>query len=245
MRSWTYHLDRKSDDGVGTLYQEAPCVAARCARADAGQTAHPTLTETPSVATGGMLLGSVDNAKACMGVVVDADPPSYRPAVEGLTCCSCGKSFTSKQGLRTHVRQVHELQKYGKNWTPVPSADSSLKCAECGRLFRDAEALFQHTVAKHQGATSASSSGSSRTTVPGHGVRGPSLLLGADAEHKDITNKCGVCGMALPQGMSMDDHVKNLWPVTRLDLHCSCGRAFVDARALEQHMRFCHRTMNE
>ena len=42
---------------------------------------------------------------------------------------------------------MHELKKYGAQW--VPNQPKNLECAECGRLFHDEEARWQHMVSKH------------------------------------------------------------------------------------------------
>merc|ERR1712178_568061 len=76
----------------------------------------------------------------------DADPNSSRPVAKGLICDICGKSYSCAQGLRTHVRQVHELKKYGENSSGLSN------CAECGQSFRNAEALMQHVAAVHRGS---------------------------------------------------------------------------------------------
>ena len=52
-------------------------------------------------------------------------------AKSAFACVLCSKSFSSERGLKTHVRQVHELKKYGAEWKPNQS--KKLACEECGR----------------------------------------------------------------------------------------------------------------
>ncbi len=33
-------------------------------------------------------------------------------------CVECKKEFSSLRGVTTHIRQVHELKKYGNEWAP-------------------------------------------------------------------------------------------------------------------------------
>jgi hypothetical protein len=56
-------------------------------------------------------------------------------------CGSCEKSFASFQGMKTHIRQVHELGKYN---------DSEIReCEICGEKFRGPEALYNHRIGVH------------------------------------------------------------------------------------------------
>lgn len=216
MRSWTYHLGRKDrPDAIHVPTSSMLCEAV----ASAGRPVQ-------------MPLGGDD-----------ADPTSYRPAGQGLVCGDCGKSFSCAQGLRTHKRQVHELKVYGDVWTPSATSSPSLEtCPDCSRTFRDAQALWQHTLAQHR-------RGGKKTKGP-HGARGPSLLFsGSDAPigyagedeggHGYGFVPCEVCGMAVPKGTPMEAHLEALRPLVELTLHCPCGRDFVEVRALEQHSNFC------
>ena len=132
-------------------------------------------------------------------------------AETSLACNHCGKVFSTCQGLKTHVRQVHELKKYGDR------ASVEHKC-ECGRAFRDAEALSQHKRAAHNNNHGAAQGGSRRQ---GYSYR-----------------SCEVCGMSLALGTSMAAHLEALRPVDRR-VFCACGRSFPEPRALEQHLRTC------
>lgn len=51
-------------------------------------------------------------------------------------CNTCGKTFRSAQGLGTHTRQVHELNKY--------SDETLVECHLCGKSFKGAIHLEKH-----------------------------------------------------------------------------------------------------
>ncbi|CAK0857999.1 unnamed protein product, partial [Prorocentrum cordatum] len=112
MRSWLHHARPSADCPV----PEAPGPS----------------TVLPAAAS--------DAARAARGGSADADPTSCRPAASA-TCDLCGRVFSCAQGLRTHRRQVHELQKYGE-----AAAGEAFACPECGRCFRDQASLQQHAL---------------------------------------------------------------------------------------------------
>eukprot|EP00972_Heterocapsa_arctica_P088517 13051210-Heterocapsa_arctica.AAC.1 len=47
--------------------------------------------------------------------------------------------------------------------------------------------------------------------------------------------------MAVPRDQPLEAHLEALRPLVVLEVHCeTCGRAFVEPRALEQHARSCN-----
>lgn len=193
MRSWTYHLRRRSEN---------PEV-------------EPMPPDSPLAAGG---IGQ-------RGRVGDADPNSSRPAVAGLACDVCGRTFSSAQGLRTHVRQVHELKKYGEK-------ASGKKGSECGRSFGSKEASQQHVAAAHRPGSDRSIGGKSAEEV----LECPKV----DGTQSEVeTVECSVCGMGMPKGTDERTHLQALMPITEKVLKCPCGRSFGNQRALDQHSRSC------
>ena len=69
--------------------------------------------------------------------------PNMRDSMcaEANTCAICNKSFSTKQGLKTHTHTVHVLKLF----------DTSKKydCVSCNRVFNSKDAYMQHCIAKH------------------------------------------------------------------------------------------------
>ncbi|CEM39019.1 unnamed protein product [Vitrella brassicaformis CCMP3155] len=149
------------------------------------------------------------------------------PAAESdFICPHCKKEFRSLRGLRTHVRQVHELKKYGDGWRP--HRPRILQCAACDRAFADLEARWQHAVAKHtyQGADEANEPSQSTRTL--------------DAPSFDSYYPCPICGLAVPGEWGIHQHLESLKPIVGLVAECVlCHRQFIEYRALQQHRNFC------
>ncbi|EDQ89214.1 uncharacterized protein MONBRDRAFT_25425 [Monosiga brevicollis MX1] len=141
-------------------------------------------------------------------------------------CQHCGKIFTSARGVKTHTRQVHELQKY-KNWQPDRTAN--LPCPSCDKLFTDDVALWQHRVAKHSAHVA-------------EGPRGPVTESIAQALTSPDVHwiPCPVCGQAIPDHWPMEQHLEMLKPLVGQRAAClQCDRVFTEHRALAQHLNFC------
>eukprot|EP00929_Paragymnodinium_shiwhaense_P048982 TRINITY_DN24727_c0_g1_i1.p1 TRINITY_DN24727_c0_g1~~TRINITY_DN24727_c0_g1_i1.p1 ORF type:complete len:645 (-),score=122.53 TRINITY_DN24727_c0_g1_i1:191-2047(-) len=230
MRSWTYHLARAADS---PLLEALP--------PDAPQVLAPEESFKRTVPAAGH---GKEKALACN--VPDADPTTYRPAAR-FACHICTKEFSCKQGLKTHVRQVHELQKYGNSWQ---QSEASKECTECGKSFKDEGALQQHLLAVHSGGDVSKVRGARGPSTLGFGSTLDDLKQGEagrsplDAVHEDDEGygytPCPVCGMAVPKGTAMADHLEALKPLVNLSLTCElCSKPFVETRALQQHMRFC------
>jgi len=194
MRSWTYHLRRKSEN---------PEV-------------EPMPLDSPLAAGGNGQRGRVG----------DADPNSSRPAVAGLACDVCGRTFSSAQGLRTHVRQVHELKKYGEEKV------SAKQLTERGRSSGSKEASQQHVAATHRAGSDRSVDGKSAEEV----LECPKVN---DTQSEMETVECSICGMRMPKGTDERTHLLALMPITEKVLKCPCGRSFANQRALDQHSRSC------
>jgi predicted RNA-binding Zn-ribbon protein involved in translation (DUF1610 family) len=66
---------------------------------------------------------------------------SKTPAIPAHACKECEKSFSTDQGLRTHVRQVHQLGLY--------SASTQVVCGTCGKAFSSPDKLRMHELNAH------------------------------------------------------------------------------------------------
>eukprot|EP01060_Flectonema_neradi_P010474 TRINITY_DN17574_c0_g1_i2.p1 TRINITY_DN17574_c0_g1~~TRINITY_DN17574_c0_g1_i2.p1 ORF type:complete len:340 (+),score=56.90 TRINITY_DN17574_c0_g1_i2:52-1020(+) len=79
-----------------------------------------------------------------------ASIPEKKMRRKEFVCKECGKDFAKSQGLFTHTRQVHQLKKYGDEWTVE---GKQLKCDQCEptkeTTYHDEEALWQHKIAMH------------------------------------------------------------------------------------------------
>ncbi len=62
--------------------------------------------------------GSADegDAQGCASAPLHA-PAAALGSQQTHVCAECKKEFTSLRGVTTHIRQVHEMRKYGE-WTP-------------------------------------------------------------------------------------------------------------------------------
>ncbi|KDO28995.1 hypothetical protein SPRG_20099 [Saprolegnia parasitica CBS 223.65] len=155
--------------------------------------------------------------------------PSALPQSNGMACDdpACGgKRFATAQGLKTHLRMVHELgikkRKRGKD------ADDDVCCAHCnGRQFQDAEALQQHMLAKH--------GKDSRIRPDWYGHAPPTT-----EEKEEPSAQCPICMELFPSATALSAHLSTLQPVAAAKWTCtSCEKTFEEQRALRQHQNFC------
>jgi DNA-directed RNA polymerase subunit RPC12/RpoP len=177
-----------------------------------------------------------------------------------FTCTDCGKAFRSKQGLQTHVRQVHDLRLYEK----IRSKES-IRCRYCPREFHDREALWQHIVNKHaeEGETEAAVIPSTATLdvscrlpeegAASHLVRDrPVWKRKADGNRGQVEGMspgyyaCPICSQSVPLGWTIKEHLETLQPILGLNAECEfCHKKFIEHRALKQHLRFCQIRLRE
>eukprot|EP01147_Barroeca_monosierra_P004961 gene4961-8733_t len=150
--------------------------------------------------------------------------PKAAPLPAKFACPHCAKYFPLKRGLQTHIRQVHELKKYG-DWKP--SMPKKFKCESCDKKFHDSEALWQHTISKH-----------SSTPVPS-----PQQPLTLSEEFTNMSIHyipCPVCGQAIPDYWHIEQHLEMLKPLIGIRATCKlCSKVFTEHRALDQHLNFC------
>jgi len=146
-------------------------------------------------------------------------------------CLECNKQFPTAQGLFTHRRQVHELKKYEALHTGLELH----QCRFCSRTFKNTEGLRQHEIAKHRADVSVHQH-------PGPAL--PSLYPCRPSDDQFATpekfRSCQVCGQAVPENMSDEEHLRLLTPVVGLKAKCrKCNKTFAERRALQQHEHFC------
>eukprot|EP00944_MAST-04C_sp_MAST-4C-sp1_P004318 g4318.t1 len=75
--------------------------------------------------------------------ISDSMKPSTRDSMyaEANTCTICNKSFSTKQGLKTHTHTVHVLKLF--------DTSKRYHCVSCSRVFNSKDAHMQHCIAKH------------------------------------------------------------------------------------------------
>jgi DNA-directed RNA polymerase subunit RPC12/RpoP len=106
-------------------------------------------------------------------------------------CEICEKRFSSDQGLRTHVRQVHQLGKY---------STGEFVCATCEKIFNSSESLRMHSLNTH-------------------GQRSAKRQRFEDSIPTDSDYKCEICGSRDPN--HVEKFGKNEIKETLRCGHCS------------------------
>jgi Zinc finger, C2H2 type len=113
-----------------------------------------------------------------------------------------------------------------------------VKCDECDKMMKDAEALSQHKRAKH------SATRPPRVVSEGSGGLS-STLAASDPCIADQTThyECHICGLVCEDEAALDRHIRTGWQPVVITFTGSCPycqRAnFRDLRALNQHMACC------
>lgn len=93
MNSWLYHYRRQG--AAATV---------------------PKLATTAALGERDALVRAARGEPDMAPLAAEAAPSA--PAATDFVCPHCGKGLRSEQGLRTHVRSVHELQRCGDDWQP-------------------------------------------------------------------------------------------------------------------------------
>ena len=134
------------------------------------------------------------------------------PTTPKIACMHCpGKSFKSEQGLRTHVRQVHELGLYA-----ATASDAS--CDVCGKSFTSSVVMEMHT----------------RNAHGVHEVK--RRRLDTEEVCSDIGYVCEICGSTDKDHVAKFGRNQSVEL-----FECKiCEKAFKSARALNQHTNVVH-----
>ncbi|CAD7962688.1 unnamed protein product [Amoebophrya sp. A120] len=73
-------------------------------------------------------------------------------------------------------------------------------------------------------------------TGPGAAALGSSIQPSTTSSFRP----CEICGQAVPSTWTLDEHLRTLRPLLGLNLECdSCGKSFIEHRALQQHRNYC------
>ncbi|OQR90105.1 hypothetical protein ACHHYP_05810 [Achlya hypogyna] len=184
---------------------------------------HRILLHGEKVEQQSTLFGFGRKSEGTVPVSVVLAPPLKEP--EGGFACedpSCvGKKFATQQGLKTHLRMVHELGLKKRK------READFSCSQChGRVFQDAEALQQHVLAKH--------GKDSRISPDWFGVPAPTDAV-------ETPQQCPVCMEMFPTPSALEAHFATLQPVAVAKWTCeTCEKTFEEQRALRQHQNFCN-----
>ena len=135
------------------------------------------------------------------------------------TCAICNKSFSTKQGLKTHTHTVHVLKLF----------DTSKKydCVSCNRVFNSKDAYMQHCIAKH----GACARPLEIADAPKKAIDGMKTLSN---QYATFVNK------RIQVRMKIIFQCLDLILLSKCSVCKYCGKKpFKDKRALSQHEGFC------
>lgn len=153
---------------------------------------------------------------------------------EEIFCKLCNKTFSTKQGFRTHTNTVHVLKLFDKSKT--------FHCKICKRDFNSKEGYMQHNIAKH------TSDGTKNKQSDYNKTKKTSIDSTRSSSIRETTNKecCTICNEYYSG--TYEDHLSMFRPSTFLHKyncnHCK-KRTFRNLRALEQHENFCKLKMRK
>jgi uncharacterized C2H2 Zn-finger protein len=158
-------------------------------------------------------------------------------------CNECSRDFTSEQGVKTHINQVHILEITG----PAKNIGIEyLYCNQCNKIFSNENALFQHTKSKHESLKESDNrnNNSSNDENATNNDNNNSNNDNTNANNTNVTQtvECMVCGLKFLTNGELELHNQQYKPIdVDNQLQCpQCDKTCRDQRGLDQHITFCH-----
>ncbi|XP_053685738.1 zinc finger protein OZF-like [Sabethes cyaneus] len=177
--------------------------------------------------------------------------------IKAFRCHICALRFVSKQGMLRHIEGVHENRGKPTRISPVPK---KFLCTECGKCFQRMRHLEAHANSHtgvrpfvcHCGLAFAQQSGLNLHIRSKHenqrchqcGICRKSFAQSSHLKHHELIHsnrkehECTVCKHRFRVKSNLVAHMR----IHRRHPYCcsDCGREFVQAAKLEQHMRKEH-----
>ena len=170
---------------------------------------------------------SSDEDKAARCVVIDAAPPSKRPKPSAFACDECGKTYTKKSHLDTHIQAKHSAN------------PPSFPCPECDKTFTQQSNLNTHIRIKHSAnpPSFACPECDKTFTEKGH--------LDAHIRTKHSANppsfQCPECDKTFTQKGHLNTHIRIKHSATTSSFQCpECDKTFKQKGTLDAHIRTKH-----
>ena len=142
----------------------------------------------------------------------------------GITCPICGRHFSKRTGMRTHIRRTHEV------------SESVLTCDQCGKAFNNKYRLRHHKQIYHTGRTHECSvckkTFACETTLKRHAVT---------HTNTDYKYTCDVCGKQFRDSNNLKVHIlihSKVKPFKCSEPNCDAG--YTTKQCLQIHYRKVH-----
>ena len=169
-------------------------------------------------------VSSEDEDALC--VVIDAAPPAKRSKPSAFEC-ACGKTYTTKSNLDTHIKTKHS------------DTPPSFACDECGTTFAKKSNLNTHIKSGHSDTPPSFACDECGATY----TRKHHLTEHIKARHSATPPSftCDECGKTFTQKSSLNTHIKIRHSATPPSFACvECGDTFTAKGNLKQHLAFMH-----
>ena len=116
--------------------------------------------------------------------------------------------------------------------------NNSFQCEYCEKSFTNADGLFQHKIAKHEGSHTQTVPYWKESSATRSLSQVDQLPIVADASE----HICTVCGDTFPTVEALEYHEKKGFLPIDEEYHytcCHCEKQFSNLRAFQQHDNFC------